>query len=170
MVVFKSKLDQNVLKKLNFFQLKRIKWLIIVIVLLFLGIGLYNLFYNDRIIGIVWIVAAIIYLPLVIIFTRIGMKKYAKTMSIVSDETYEEYIFDTDEIQITTTKGDNFYSFIKAKYNYLYKVIEGNNCFVLYISMNQAHTIMKSDLVEGSIDQLKELLRNNLNNKFKEKK
>ena len=63
MVVFKSKLDQNVLKKLNFFQLKRIKWLIIVIVLLFLGIGLYNLFYNDRIIGIVWIVAAIIYLP-----------------------------------------------------------------------------------------------------------
>lgn len=35
MVVFKSKLNQSVLKKLNAFQLKRIKWLIIVIVLLF---------------------------------------------------------------------------------------------------------------------------------------
>lgn len=170
MVVFKTKLDKNVLKKLHVFQLKRIKWLIIVIVLLFLAIGLYNLFYKDRIVGIVWIVAAIIYLPLVIIFTKIGAKKYAKTMSIVSDETCEEYIFDTDEIQITTTKGDNFYSLIKAKYNYLYKVIESKDCFILYISINQAHTIMKSDLVEGSIEQLKELLKNNLNNKFIEKK
>ncbi len=170
MVVFKSKLNQSVLKKLNAFQLKRIKWLIIVIVLLFLGLGLFNLFYSDKIVGIVWIVGAIIYVPLVILFTKLGIKKYAKTMSVVSDETYEEYTFDTDEIQIVTTKGDNFYSLIKAKYNYLYKVIEGKDCFILYISMNQAHTILKKDLVEGSIEELNELLRSNLNNKFKEKK
>lgn len=65
--------------------------------------------------------------------------------------------------------GDVFTSTLKARYSYIYKAIEDNNYFYLYISKMQSHVIDKSSITQGTLEEVTALLKTNLGDKFKSK-
>lgn len=167
MVIVESVLDENVTKALNKVSLKRLSILLIIVSLVFILFGIMNISDDDLYGGIIWIVVGILYIPLVMLLTKLIQKRSNKTMSLISVETKERYQFDNEYIVISQQKGEDFFSETKAKYNYLYKAIESDNEFVLYISNVQAHIVPKNKIVEGTVEELRDILKNNLNDKYK---
>lgn len=170
MVIVESTLDENVTKTLNKVSFKRLSILLIIISLVFILLGIMNILDDDIFGGVIWIVVGILYVPFVILLTKIIQKKSNKTMSLLSVETKERYQFDVEYITIYQQKGEDFYSETKTKYNYLFKAIETEGEFVLYISNVQAHVIPKNKIIEGTIEELREILSNNLKEKYKKLK
>lgn len=79
------------------------------------------------------------------------------------------YTFDENYITLTQTRGDVFMSTLKARYSYIYKAREDNRYFYLFISKTQSHVIDKSSITQGALEEIAELLKTNLGNKFKKK-
>lgn len=167
MVIVETKFDESVAKTLNKVSLKKLGLVMGIISLLFTILGVINILDDELVSGIIWIAAGILYIPIVIILTKVMQKKSNKTMSVLSNETIEKFQFDEEYMTIYLTKGDDYYSETKARYNYLFKALETETDFILYISNMQAHVIPKVRIIEGSTEELRELLSNNLKDKFK---
>ena len=167
MVIVETTLDESASKTLNRASLKKLKVIMIIISLIFISFGVINIINDDLYVGIVWTSIGVLYMPFVSLLSKIFQKKINKTMSIMSVETKEKYIFDNEFVIIKQQKGEDYYSETKTKYNYFYKALETESDFILYISNVQAHVVPKNKIVEGTIEELREILSNNLNDKFK---
>ncbi|MGM9970559.1 MAG: YcxB family protein [Anaeroplasma sp.] len=167
MVIVETVFDEKVTKTLNKVSLKKLGLVMVIISLLFILIGVFNIIDGDLTGFIIWVSVGILYIPLVILLTKIIQKKSNKTLSLLSVQTKERYEFDNESIIIKQEKGDDYYSETRAKYNYLFKALETKDDFILYISNVQAHVIPKGKIIEGSVGELREILRRNLNDKFK---
>lgn len=122
---------------------------------------------NNFFMGLFLIIYGIIFPPLIIFFQKKALKKQSNTLTIVSDETIEKYIFDENQISVEMSKGESYYALTKANYDYLFKAVETNDSFLLYISSVQCHIVFKNCIVEGSNEELREILKRKLDKKFK---
>ncbi|MDE5667472.1 MAG: YcxB family protein [Clostridia bacterium] len=94
-------------------------------------------------------------------------KRNDKVTVYISSDTEEIYTFDEEYITVTQTKGDVFFATSKARYSYIYKAYEDQNYYYLYISKLQSHVIDKASITQGTLDELRTLLKTNLGDKFK---
>lgn len=170
MVIVESTLDENVTKALNKASFKKLTILMLVVSLIFILLGIMNIFNDNLVGGFIWIIVGILYMPLVMLLTKINQKRINKTLSILSVETKERYEFNNEFILIQQQKGEDYSCETKAKYNYIFQVLETNDDFILYISNVQAHVVPKNKIIEGTVEELREILSNNLKDKYKKSK
>ena len=170
MVVFKSKFDESVTNTLNKHQIKKFGWLLGLLGVFFAVFGVLCIVFredpSDVGLGIFLIVFGVLYFPLVIWLSKIVQKKWNKSMPIMSAETESEFKVDEEKVFMTQEKGDDYKAVTEARYNCFYKVIETKENYFLYISRSQSHVVNKKDLVEGSIEELNEILEQRLEGKF----
>lgn len=171
MIEFVGKFDSSVTQSLNNRQFKKLWWLFVVFSVLFVFIGVIGLLLpedeSDKIFGIVMIVIGILFTPLCFLLTKLLQKNIDKSMSILSGETIETYRFYQDKLIITQNKGEEFEAVTTAKYSYLYQVEETATHYFLKISKMQSHVVNKSNLTQGTIEELNAILSSNLGVKFK---
>ena len=171
MVEFKSRLDSSKSTALNNRAFKKLLWVYVVLTLIIIAIGVIGIIFrednSDFVLGIVLIVFGLLITPLGYLFTRFLQKRNDKVTVYISSDTEEIYTFDEEYITVTQTKGDVFFATSKARYSYIYKAYEDQNYYYLYISKLQSHVIDKASITQGTLDELRTLLKTNLGDKFK---
>lgn len=174
MVEFRSKLDSGKSQALNSQAFKKSLWLFILAGLALAAVGAWKIVlredYADLVIGIVLLVAGILFTPLMYLLSSVVQNRVDKTTTYISSDTEEVFTFDDRYITVTQTKGDEFMSTTKAKYSYIYKAYEDEKYYYLYISKVQSHVIDKTSITQGTLDELDALLKTNLGYKFNTKK
>ena len=174
MVEFKGTLDSGKTQSVNNRQFKKLWWLIALFCVVFIALGIMGIIFredeSDFYLGIFLICMGALFPLLVFFLTRLTQKRLDKSMHILSDETFETYSFYPDKLVITTRKGDEYEGVVTAKYSYLYKVEETSDTYFLFISKAQTHVIKKSDLTQGSTDELNSYFAANLGSKFRSQK
>ncbi len=168
MIKFETKFNSDATKQLNSFTMKKIWWLYLLFTLLFVLLGTLNLIGDepDLIFGIVMIAVGVAFTPACIGLTFLMQKKLNKTMSILSEDTVETYVFDEEKFSIKQEKGEDYKAITVAKYSYFNKVISTPTHYMLYLSASQCHVLPKSSLVEGSLEDLNRIFNANLHEKF----
>lgn len=168
MIRFETKFNADKVKQLNTFTMKKFWWLYAVCSVIFALIGVVAIVGEepDLIFGIVMITFGVLFTPLCILLTFAMQKKMNKTMTVLSEDTTETYIFDEEKFSIKNEKGDDYKAITIAKYNHFYKVISTPTHYMLYISAQQCHVLPKDSLVEGSLEELDRIFNRNLHEKF----
>lgn len=159
MVKFNTVFDASVTREANKHQHKKMAWVYVVFTALFVLLGVMDVLDGYLVSGIVWIVFGVGFYPLVLLFTKLLQKGMNKSMSVMSEETHEEYQFYEDHVVIIQTKGEDFKGTTEAKYNYFYQAVETKTHYLLYISKTQVHVIDKSKITEGTLEEMNEILR-----------
>ena len=168
MIRFETKFDADKTKQLNKFTMKKIWWAYALFTLIFVGLGVMNIVSSepDLVFGIIMIVIGVLFTPLCNGLTAIMQKRLNKTMSIMSENTVETYVFDEDQFSIKQEKGEDYKAITVAKYSYFHKVVSTPENYMLYLSQTQCHVLPKSSIVEGSLEELDGILNRNLHEKF----
>ena len=104
MVKFETKFNGNVSRELSVRGMKKLWWVYAFFSVLFIFIGVLYL-NSDMSFGIAMIVFGVLFAPLCIMLTRLLQKKVDKSMSVMSEETYEIYTFDENFFTIVQEKG-----------------------------------------------------------------
>ena len=173
MIEFRSKLDSSKSTALNNRTFKKRLWLYALLSLVMIVLGVIGIISkednSDVVSGVVLIVFGVLITPLGYLLTRIFQKRNDKATIFISSDTEEIYTFDEQYISVTQTKGDVFFATTKARYSYIHKAYEDKNYFYLYISKMQSHVIDKASITQGTLDELRTLLKTNLGIKFKSK-
>ncbi len=171
MIEFRTKFDGEVANSLSKWQFKKLGWILLLISIVFCGIGLIFIFVvedeSEYPFAVVMIVFGLIFAPLMWLLSRNSQKQINKSASLISNETEQIYQFFDDKVIVYQSKGEDFKSTAEIKYNCFFKVIETPTHYFLYISHAQAHVIVKNHLVEGNLEELNHILSNNLRGKFK---
>ncbi len=177
MVKFETKFNGNVSRELSVRSMKKLWWVYAFFSALFIFIGVLNLnsmifgiAMIDMIFGIAMIVFGVLFAPLCIMLTRLLQKKVDKSMSVMSEETYEIYTFDENFFTIVQEKGESYRSETRADYTYFNKVEENDTHYFLYLSSMQCHVIPKNSITEGTLEEFNKILAENLGLRFKRKK
>ena len=165
MIKVETKLNAETAKKLNKRGLKNLTWVIVLFVALFLFLGIAELIADD-LWGWFYIVIAALFFPLVLLFTKIFQKAISKSANFLSEETSEVYTFDTEYFILEQTREGMFHTTLQANYSYLFKVIEDKDAWFLYISNQQAHVVPKTDIKEGTVEELNAIFTQKLGAKF----
>ena len=178
MVEFQGKFDENVTKRVNRHTIKKLWWLFALFSVFFILIGVLGGIVfreddSDIIFGAVMIIFGVLFAPLVFVSTNATQKKLDKTMSVLSPDTTQTFQFYPDKIVFTQEKkrwgeeDSEYYSTTTAKYTYFYKAEETKDAYFLRISRMQYHVVNKSDLKQGTIEELNSILSSNLGARFK---
>lgn len=166
MVKVESKFNDNVVKELFKRSLKKMIFVFILSVIIII-LGAINFIEENTSLGAFLIIFGIIYIPILVILVKYSLKKTQKTMHVLSNDTISTYVFTEEEISINTTKNDEYQSEVRAKYSFIYRIVETKDSYLLYISYKQAHVFFKSEIVEGNVSELNHIFRMNLGKKFK---
>lgn len=168
MVEIKTKLDENATKEITNYQMKKIWWLYLGFSLVFILLGALILVEDPGMIAtaVVFIVIGVLFTPLCILLTKGISKSNKKSSPLLKDEIVETYNFDDNKFSIEQTKGDTFRSFTESEYSYIYMVKETDKYWLLYLSISQAHLLPKDKITEGSVDELNDIFKQKLGNKF----
>ncbi len=166
MIKFESKLNPEKQKQLNKFTMRKTWWVYFVFTFFFVIFGVLKL--EDFLFGGILLIAiGVLFTPFCLIVTHSANKKAGKDMPLMSEQTMQNYVFDYETIQIIEQKGEDYRAEVTMKYSCLNSVNETATEYFLYISKSQAHVISKSELVEGSLDELNDIFARNLGAKFK---
>ena len=167
MIKFRTLFNENSAKQLNKHTMKKHNWGYILVSALLIALGVFQIIIENKSLGVFFILFGIIFTPLLLLVVHTSQKEINQPITLFRGETVEIYEFTEDEIHIQTNKGNEYFSLLSAKYSYLYRVEETQECYFLYISKIQSHVIDKRFLIEGSIEQLNELFAVKLGVKFK---
>ncbi|MBQ8424945.1 MAG: YcxB family protein [Clostridia bacterium] len=166
MFTFITKLDNSKIGKLKIFQLKRIFVPMIFISLAIIACGIINIIQQSVIIGVIWIIVGLLYIPSVFIFTSISNKNDKTYKHLKYPSLDEEYIFDNSGVNILQTDHKNFNSKSSFKYNEIYKIYKSGNSYYLYINKDRVHIIDFSTITSGNLEDFENLLKNKLGKKY----
>ncbi len=166
MVKIETVFNKELTKALQNYSIKKSMIFLSILSLLIIFLGVILIFLEEYEFGIGIIIFAVLYVPFLFLVMKLSQKSLDKSYQLVSDETISTYEFNNDYIKITVKKGDDFFSEITTKYFSIYKAIETSDTYFLYISKTQSYVFFKKDIVEGSVEELNALLKNNLGKKF----
>lgn len=177
MVEFQGKFDESVTKSLNKRAFRKMWWLFALFSVLFICLGVVGIVFRedgeDLSYGISLIAFGVLFAPAVFLLTKVLQKRVDKSLSVMSSDTTETFQFYPDRliiIQRKTRAGEEeceFESTTNTRYSYLYKVEETRDTYFLRISKMQSHVVNKSDLKQGTIEELNAILSSNLGLRFK---
>lgn len=170
MVEFKVKFDRRIGRKLAEIQyqnslkkIKKLQMIFSVLGVLMMAYSIMNLFadfFDYFVFGI-----GIFSLLFWVLFPKFLRKNLHRQQDKISDEgmlindlTEEVYKFDSEKVFIFTTMGEKYRSAIETDYDYFSKVVEDDDCYLLYISSVQCHLIFKDSLTKGSLEEFNRFL------------
>lgn len=171
MVTFKSKNDgQNIYNAIKFQNKRNVKsYLIISVILAILGLLLIylatqnkskeNLFIFYLVSGVLWMAFGIFYIPLINWLTKKQQKSVNSSASLINESTEVTYKFDEDKLYIYTVMGTKFREATELDYGLFYEVCEDNDTFILFLSKIQCYVINKKDIVSGTIEETRAILK-----------
>ncbi len=168
MIRFENKFNSQVTGALNKHVMKKLWWVYVLFTVLFALLGVLSL-KDDMIFGIIMICFGALFTPLCILLTKLLQKKIDGSMSILSNDTVETYVFDENTFTITQEKGEEFRAMTQAKYSYFHKVTETATHYYMYLSKTQCHVLPKDSLKEGTFEELDGILIARLGDRFKKK-
>ncbi len=171
MIEFKGKFDENVFKSVNKRSFKTTSIVLLVLCAILLVLGIVGVVWGedavDHNLGLELIAWSVIFYPLFCGIYFI-MRKFVKpTSALMSADTEQQFQFFEDRFMCSQTKGEEFNDFMQAKYSVLFRVIETNEQYFLYLTRTQCFVINKADITSGSIDELNEILHKAMGEKFK---
>lgn len=171
MIEFQSKLDGSKTAAINRHVFKRFWWLFAILSAVFVIFGILGMVFqedsSDFAFGIFMIVVGVCFTPLTLLLTKLMQKRIDKSAVYINSDTVEIFVFDDEKITVKQSLNDVFSSVVEAKYSYLYKVIETDENYILYISKQLCHVADKRSITSGTLQELNSLLRNKLGDKFK---
>ena len=95
-----------------------------------------------------------------------GNLKQAESSKLLNKETINYFKFEEDKVFLQTTKGGEYQSEGTSSYSQFNKVVETKTHFFLYLSLNQAYSIPKKDIIVGDEQELSKLLSSKFGDKF----
>ena len=145
----------------NFHLFKGFNGVIVIFTpVIFLIISLLNYIDNDIIGAIVFIIIALLMIPLIMLLTLIIVKKNFKSNKFLASITDVFFGFSNEGItQIAKNCTSDF------KWDQIYRVYETKNNFYLYVSKMQAQIILKSDFEKDGVEKAKEFMNSKLTKK-----
>ena len=84
--------------------------------------------------------------------------KQNASSSTTTSETEMLFKFDKDRLFIFATRGDKFRSAVDADYDYIFKVYEDDEAYLIYISKMECYVLNKTDLISGTHEEFLALL------------
>lgn len=169
MVKFITKLDANAVKDVNRMELKRLFIPMLVLSLFIIVLG--ALYITENLVsGITTIVLGALIIPLWLGLTALLQKSFNKKMPILSGDTINEFTFDENCVIIHQKEGERYEDTCRSGYDCFSKAYITPTHYFLFVSATQCHSIPKSSLVEGSLEEADGLLVKNLGKKVKIKK
>lgn len=166
-IKFISKFSSDLTKNLNKMAMKKMLPFYIIFSVLFVFSGLAVMFSGDAAMGIFLISFGFLFYPIVCIIVRLIQNRLDKSMSIMSDETIETYVFTDSRFYLEQVRGECFRATTESDYSYFYKAIESATHYYLYMSKAQCHVVPKDSLAEGALGDLNFILASKLGKKFK---
>lgn len=171
MVKFKGKFNKKIFDTLYKRNMKGVYIAMGILCAIITVIGIIGIIFGedsaDLGSAIYLIVLGVIFIPCVVLQVTSISKSLRKRTPFMNVETDEEFDFGEDEITILQVREGAFKGFTQAKYDYFYKVVESDTAYFLYISPQQCHVVLKEYLIEGTLEQLNEILSSQLHEKFK---
>ena len=172
MIEFKTRYDAKTLGKLTDVQLRNSSKLTKGFVIFFSIMGALLLlfayddytsgepYYMSLGIGIFSIIFGILFPT----FLKNAMKKAQDRQNASSSPTTSEtemlFKFDKDRLFIFASRGEKFRSAVDADYDYIFKVYEDDDAYIVYISKMECYVLNKTDLISGTHEEFMELLTN----------
>ncbi len=183
MVEFKTKFDSKTLNKLNDVQIEKSKKMLRGFMIFFFVMGALLLlfaiddyqsgesYYGSLFMGIFSIAFGVFFPRMMKGAMRRNQERQNQSSSTVgSEETEMLFRFDKDRMFISVTKGEKFRSAIDTDYDYIYRVYEDDETYILYISKMECYILNKTDLVSGTHEEFIEILKNKIDaSKFEKK-
>lgn len=168
MVKFETVFGENVVKASQKVAAKKFDAVYALIVIFCLLSSLISYFESGELLSVIpGIVLAIVLVLISKLILSATVKSQIKSMTLLSEQTKENYTFTYDSLEIVSVRGDEYFCTVRTKYSYLFLVEEHADFYLLYISKNQYHVVDKNGLVEGTLDELNDIFARNLGNKFK---
>lgn len=166
MIEFRTKLDESKFKKLSTFQFKKILLPLILISILVIACGIINIIQKSVVFGILWIVFGTIYIPCILLITKIMQKRFDINKQIPHPNADETYFFNQLTFTIIQTDGKDFNS--KATYRYMdiYKIYKTKTDYVIYLNKDYVRILPLDSIVQGTIAELDKILKLQLKNYF----
>ncbi len=141
-----------------------IKWLFLTTIVLGTILSLYGFINDDdTTISLVFMILIILMVVIMIFSSCILPKIMYKSMKNISD-IKNEFIFKDDEFS-TVSSSLQFNGNSTTKYEMLYKVYETPKYFYIYINKAQAYIVNKSEIIDGTAEQIRDSFLKHLTHK-----
>jgi hypothetical protein len=183
MVRVEQPFDSRISKEINKSSFKKLRWVywFLSIILFALGVVSILVSIGEQASGepldtgfLIWgivltIVGCLFFPPLAkIILIRPLQKAIDKKQPLMNGGAKMAFCFDEKEVIIDSNKGESFKDHIEADYSFIYRINEEAESWSLFISVNQCFVVFKDKIIEGSVDELNAIFKENMPmNKFK---
>lgn len=166
MIEFRTKLDETKFKKLSNFQFKKILLPLILISILVITCGIINIIQKNIVFGVLWIIFGTLYIPCILLITKILQKKFDIDKQISHNNADETYFFNEFMVTIIQTDGKDFNA--KGTYRYidLYKIYKTKTDYIIYLNKDFVRIVPINSLVQGMTAELDKILKAQLKNHF----
>lgn len=174
MIQARTKVDEKASMKLANIALKKLKIIMLLLGVFFALIGVIIFIASDSMEdGLIWLIAFIlggaIFAVLFPMLLNRNIKKQMNSNQLLKNETYNNYIFEEDFLNIVTETNNTPNSNSTINYTQLFKVLETNDTFYIYISSSQAFIVNKSDIKDNKTNELSTLLKSKLDKRYNDK-
>lgn len=174
MVEFKTSWDEKTLEKITEIQLEKNKKFLRGIAVFFMVMGLLLLliayddyksgesYYYSLFVAVFSIAFGILFPSFMKSAIKRNQESQNRSSSTLTADTEMLFKFDKDRMFIFVTKGEKFRSAIDTDYDYIFKVVEDEETFVLYVSKMECYVLNKTNLISGTLDEFYEILKTRL--------
>lgn len=180
MVEFKSKLNKEMIAVASENNFKKAKKTVAILSILFVigGVALIAVNFSDFFLkddnssmlpvlfGIFFFVFGLLFYPNFTRKYKENLESVEKNSELIGDECEITYKFDKDKFYVFVVKGEKYRSAVESDYSCIVKVIEDDEKYLIFMGQNQIDVVMKKDLILGSLEELTEILKTNINQKY----
>ena len=173
MIEFKTKYDKKFIDKACKITISQILIPLIVLAIGFFALSIYYFVSNHIIIGMIWVIFSIVYIPLTYFITFISqITKYDKLYLKENKKgsfLVDTYQFDEDSVLLSTDLDDKNISKIDTNYKYFLKVVETKNDYIMYKTRTAIFVLPKESITVGTNEEFQALLKTHFGKKYKSK-
>lgn len=169
-VVIESSMNEKDALALNRSAFMRFLWLFLLLGGILLVIGILGLFDEEesRIGSIILIVFAVCVPLLGYALTMFLARRNIKSNAAVSNDMQQRYTF-TPRSVVIEQKSGQMQSTNEYAWSMFFRVIEDKNYYYLYTSGSTSLIVHKNNVLEGSLDELSQMMKAALGTKYKKR-
>ena len=171
MIEFKNKYDKKFIDKACRISISQILIPLIVVAIGFFALSIYYFVADHIIIGLIWLVLSIVYIPLTYFITIITqISKYDKLYLKENKNgkfLVDTYQFDEDSVLLSTDLDEKNISKVDTDYKYFLKVIETKTDYIMYKNKSSIFILPKESITVGTLEEFQELLKTHFADRYK---
>lgn len=157
LIEVRTNYDEKAFYQYNRFHVfKKNKWVVIIFSVVFVLLGLLLTLDGDEG-GIIFIVTGLLFPVFMLLFVSLISKLHLKSNKMFADLKNIYFRFN-DETIFNEVKSTDLTTTNEFKWSKIYRIYETGDSIYIYISNMQAFIIKKSDLINGSVENLRNLI------------